>query len=161
MKDTDVTKEWIFELFIRLISQQEAKDSILTSRMEEEKEKVEKELGLRLNLNLSDLHMIACIGDHEPINVTTLSEKMNLTKGSITRISGKLLEQGLIRREQLNDNKKEVFFRLTPRGEQLHMIHDKLHKQVEQRFKQMLDKYTPEQLAFAKVLLQDLLEWEY
>ncbi|MFB5677915.1 MarR family transcriptional regulator [Paenibacillus terreus] len=161
MKGTDVTKEWIFELFIRLISQQEAKDSIMTSRLEEEKEKVEKELGLRLNLNLSDVHMIACIGDHEPINVTTLSEKLNLTKGSITRISSKLLEQSLIRREQLNDNKKEVFFRLTPRGEQLHLIHDKLHKEVEQRFKKMLDKYTPEQLAFAKVLLQDLLEWEY
>lgn len=161
MKETDVTKEWIFELFIRLISQQDAKDSIMTSRLEEEKEKVEKELGLRLNLNLSDLHMIACIGDHEPINVTTLSEKLNLTKGSITRISGKLLEQSLIRREQLNDNKKEVFFRLTPRGEQLHIIHDRLHKEVEQRFKKMLDKYTPEQLAFAKELLQDLLEWEY
>ncbi|MFM9277803.1 MarR family transcriptional regulator [Paenibacillus jiagnxiensis] len=161
MKETDVTKEWIFELFIRLISQQEVKDSVMTSRLEEEKEKVEKELGLRLNLNLSDVHMIACIGDHEPINVTTLSEKLNLTKGSITRISGKLLEQSLIRREQLNDNKKEVFFRLTPRGGQLHVIHDKLHKEVEQRFKKLLDKYTPEQLAFAKMLLQDLLEWEY
>lgn len=161
MKDTDVTKEWIFELFIRLISQQEVKDNVLTSRLEEEKEKVEKTIGFRLNLNLSDVHMIACIGDHEPINVTTLSEKLNLTKGSITRISGKLLEQGLISREQLNDNRKEVFFRLTPRGKQLHMIHDRLHKEVEQRFKKFLDKYTPEQLLFAKELLQDLLEWEY
>ncbi|MDP4097829.1 MarR family transcriptional regulator [Paenibacillus sp. P96] len=161
MKDTDVTKEWIFELFIRLISQQEVKDNVMTSRVEEEKDKLEETLGLRLNLNLSDIHMIACIGDHEPINVTTLSEKMNLTKGSITRISGKLLEQGLIRREQLNDNKKEVFFRLTLRGEQLHVIHDKLHKEVEQRFKDFLGKYTPEQLDFAKELLQDLLAWEY
>ncbi|MCI0768267.1 MarR family transcriptional regulator [Bacillus sp. TL12] len=161
MENNEMMKQWIFELFIRLISQQEVNNSKLTQRVGEEMQKMKDELGFDLDLNISEIHLIACIGDHEPINVTTVSEKINLTKGSITRISTKLLRMELICRVQLNENKKEVYFRLTPKGRKVYEIHARLHHEVEQRFKRFLNKYTPEQLAFSKMLLKDLLDWEY
>lgn len=66
--------------------------------------------------NLSTIHVLDCIGDHEPINHSAIAEKLKLSKASITKISKKLLELELIHRTQLNDNRKEVYFRLTPKG---------------------------------------------
>ncbi|MFB0840754.1 MarR family transcriptional regulator [Paenibacillus oleatilyticus] len=161
MSKTELNKQWIFKLFVELITQQETRDGKFTVRFAEEKRKVESELRQKLDLNLSEIHLIACIGDHGPINVTTISEKTDLTKGSVTRITQKLLALDLIKKQQLHDNKKEVYFRLTAKGQKLHLIHDRLHQDIEQRFMLLLDKYTPEQLTFARELLQDLLEWDY
>lgn len=155
-----MTKQWIFTLFIQLINQQEEKNKQWTERIEEELKKVNEEWSADLNLNRSEIDFIACIGDHEPINVTAVSEKIKLSKGSITRISTKLLNIELIRRVKRNGNKKEVYFLLTPKGAKVYEIYTRLHHEIEQRFKAFLDKYTPEQLAFSKMLLHDLLNWE-
>ncbi|MDR7246521.1 MULTISPECIES: MarR family transcriptional regulator [Priestia] len=161
MYNTELSKQWILELFIQLISQQEIRDSKFTVRFGEEMQKLQSELGMKIDLNLSEIHLIACIGDYGPINVTMISEKTNLAKGSITRISKKLLKLDLIKRQQLLDNKKEVYFRLTAKGQKFHKIHEQIHQEIENRFMSFLDKYTPEQLAFSRRLLQDLLEWDY
>ncbi|CEH29160.1 transcriptional regulator [Aneurinibacillus migulanus] len=161
MHKTELSKQWIFKLFFQLVTQQDMRDSKFTIRFGEKLKMLEAELNLKLDLTLSEIHLIACIGNYGPINVTMISEKTNLTKGSVTRISKKLLKLDLIKRQQLLDNKKEVYFRLTGKGEKLHNIHNRLHQDIEQRFMGFLDKYTPEQLAFSRELLQDLLEWDY
>lgn len=61
----------------------------------------------------------------------------------------------------MNDNKKEVFYSLTSKGRKVHLIHHRIHSEIEERFLAFLDKYTGEQLAFARQLLQDLAEWDY
>lgn len=68
------------------------------------------------SLNMTDVHVMDCIGRHEPINVTTLADRIELSKGTVSKVSTKLLKEGWIRRTQLNDNKKEIYFRLTPLG---------------------------------------------
>ncbi|MFW5434960.1 MarR family transcriptional regulator [Paenibacillus apiarius] len=161
MQNTDLSKQWILKLFLQLITQQDMRESKFMVRFEEQLRIIEAELNVKLDLILSEIHLIACIGEYGPINVTMISEKTNLTKGSVTRISKKLLKLDLIKRQQLIDNKKEVYFRLTGKGEKLHKIHNRLHQEIEQRFMVFLDKYTPEQLAFSRELLQDLLEWNY
>ena len=57
-----------------------------------------------------------------------------MSKASITKISKKLLALDLIHRTQLNDNRKEVYFRLTPQGKKLFELHRALHEAEEQRF---------------------------
>ncbi|GEC88939.1 MULTISPECIES: MarR family transcriptional regulator [Brevibacillus] len=161
MQNTELSKQRIMQLYIQLVTQQEQRESNLTTRMAEEMQKLESEMGMKLNLTLSEIHFIACIGDHGPINVTTISEKVNLTKGSITRISKKLWKLDLIKRQQLVDNKKEVYYRLTAKGQKLYKIHHQVHQDIEQRFMGFLDKYTPEQLAFSRELLEDLLDWDF
>lgn len=96
--------------------------------------------------NLSTIHVLDCIGDHEPINHTAIAEKLKLSKASITKISKKLLELDLIHRTQLNDNRKEVYFRLTPQGKQLFEMHRSMHEAEEQRFMRFLDQYSDDEL---------------
>ena len=68
---------------------------------------MEREFGAEMRLNMSDIHTISCIGDHEPINVTSISEKMEFSKATVSRITAKLTEKGLVSKTQLSDNKKK------------------------------------------------------
>lgn len=96
--------------------------------------------------NLSTIHVLDCIGNHEPVNHSAIAEKLKLSKASITKISKKLLALGLINRFQLNDNRKEVYFRLTHQGKRLYEMHRALHEAEEQRFIRFLDSYSDSEL---------------
>ncbi|MGW8439651.1 MarR family transcriptional regulator [Paenibacillus sp. S33] len=118
------------------------------------------------SLNLTDVHVIDCIGRHEPINVTTLADRIELSKGTVSKVSTKLLKEGWIRRTQLNDNKKEIYFRLTPLGKRLFLVHERLHVKVQQQLFQFLNRYSSEELNVLKRLLSDgvdlleAMEWQ-
>ncbi|MEK3852598.1 MarR family transcriptional regulator [Paenibacillus sp. FSL R7-0340] len=118
------------------------------------------------SLNLTDVHVIDCIGRHEPINVTTLADRIELSKGTVSKVSTKLLKEGWIRRTQLNDNKKEIYFRLTPLGKRLFLVHERLHVKVQQQLFQFLNRYSSEELNVLKRLLSDgvdlleTMEWQ-
>jgi DNA-binding MarR family transcriptional regulator len=156
MDMNESTKHAIFELGVRIFSQHEQsmariKDQILLE-IEDSKMNVN-------NLNLTDIHVIACIGSYEPINVTSIVEKIGVSKASISKIGVKLHKMKLIRRTQLNDNKKEVYFLLTAEGHRLHKLHERIHNDIEASIVRFLSAYTPEQLLFVKGLLQDALNF--
>lgn len=117
------------------------------------------------SLNLTDVHVIDCIGRHEPINVTTLADRIELSKGTVSKVSTKLLKEGWIRRTQLNDNKKEIYFRLTPL-KRLFLVHERLHVKVQQQLFEFLNRYSSEELNVLKRLLSDgvdlleAMEWQ-
>ncbi|OAS18670.1 MarR family transcriptional regulator [Paenibacillus oryzisoli] len=92
--------------------------------------------------SLSTIHVLDCIGNHEPINHSAIVDKLNLSKASITKINKKLLALNLINRTQLNDNRKEVYFRLTSLGKKLFEMHRALHEAEEQNFIRFLDSYS-------------------
>lgn len=106
--------------------------------------------------HLTSVHVIDCIGNNEPINNTALAEKMELSKASITKISVKLLEEGYIKRRQLNDNKKEVYFSLTAKGRQVFELHQRLHKLEEERFMRLLEPFTEAELHAILRFLQSV-----
>ncbi|MCC3380479.1 MarR family transcriptional regulator [Paenibacillus farraposensis] len=117
-------------------------------------------------LNITDVHVIDCIGRHEPINVTTLAERIELSKGTVSKVSAKLLKEGWIRRTQLNDNKKEIYFRLTSSGKKLFLVHERLHAKMQHQLIQFLNRYSSEELEVIKRLLSDgigfleAVEWQ-
>ncbi|WP_334074683.1 MULTISPECIES: MarR family transcriptional regulator [Paenibacillus] len=106
-------------------------------------------------LNITAVHVLDCIGRHEPINSTAISEKMELSKASITKITGKLLEERLVTRTQLKDNKKEAYFRLTPAGKEIYRLHLRLHEEEKARFFRFLDQYTEGELRTIQRFLLD------
>jgi DNA-binding MarR family transcriptional regulator len=107
------------------------------------------------SLNITSVHVIDCIGRHEPINSTAIAERMELSKASITKISGKLLADGLVKRTQLKDNRKEIYFRLTVRGRKVFELHNRLHQTEAARFQLFLDRYSDEELTVIRHFLQD------
>ena len=81
-------------------------------------------------LTLSELHVIACIGKQGQVNVTAISQEMDMTRGAISKISTKLLQRGYLVKKQRADNQKEVHFQLTPMGDEIFRLHEELHEQA-------------------------------
>ncbi|MRG28570.1 MarR family transcriptional regulator [Laceyella tengchongensis] len=150
---SDLTKQLIHEMYSRLLHLNE--------------QRLDTELHLFLKQatvdqitfipkNMTAIHVIDCIGDNEPINNTAIAKRMNLSKANITKISVKLLDEGLIKRFQLNDNKKEIYFRLTSKGKHVYELHKKLHKRKEQQFYQFLDSFSATEQEVILKFLQKL-----
>jgi len=60
-----------------------------------------------------------------------------------------------VRKAQLNDNKKEVYFRLTPVGKKLFAAHHEIHSKERQRMYEFLERYSESELEFIKRLRAD------
>lgn len=104
MEHFDQVKKQIYDLrwkMMHLLEQEESWE-IATFR------KKALEEGLREgSYNFSMIHVIDCIGRYEPINSTSIADKMELSKASITKMTSKLFDEGFVKRTQLNDNKKK------------------------------------------------------
>ncbi|UNK19537.1 MarR family transcriptional regulator [Paenibacillus sp. N3/727] len=109
-----------------------------------------------LPTNMTSLHVIACIGEHQPINNIAIAKKMNLSKANITKISTKLIKEGLITRFQSPDNKKEIYFELTSKGHSLFELHEKIHKQKEKEFYAFIDTFSQSEQKVILKFLQDM-----
>ncbi|WP_079912530.1 MarR family transcriptional regulator [Paenibacillus sp. 32352] len=156
MDSIKANKSAILEHFIQFLQQKEQYESWITGSYLEE---IRKHIGVELSLNMTELHTIACIGEREPINVTSIAEALNLSKGNTSKVTNKLLKAGWVRRAQLSDNKKEVYFRLTPVGKKIFAVHDELHTKEKQRMYEFLEKYTEAELELIKQLFEDLIDF--
>lgn len=147
-----LTKQLIYDIYVRLLHLNEQKAN--TSLQQFFKEAAEEDV-IDVPKNITSIHVVDCIGQHEPINNTGIAKKMNLSKANVTKISTKLIKEEFINRYQLSDNKKEVYFKLTRKGRQIFDLHEKLHKKKELAFYQFLDSFSQdEQNAVLKFLEQ-------
>lgn len=108
--------------------------------------------------NLTSVHVIDCIGNNEPINNTSIAEKMNLSKASISKISNKLLQEGFIKRNQMVDNKKEVYFTLSPKGKRIYELHATMHELMEDRFISVLNELSESEIQASLKFFQVMIE---
>ena len=130
----------LMDLFAKYMEKQE----ILSKLTEDEK---------LHGYNYSEIHTIAAIGDLTEPNVTQIANHMNVTKGAISKIAKKLLEQNLIEAYQRDGNKQKIFFRLTESGQFLYDEHAKRHN-----FIKRFDAETVEQIEKFMRAFNDYLE---
>jgi DNA-binding MarR family transcriptional regulator len=93
----------------------------------------------------SEVHYIEYIGKNPDSNVTKLAESLYMTRGAISKMTRKLIEKDIIESYQKPDNKKEIYFRLTEKGQVINKIHEKLHKEFQERDKAVFEQITEEQ----------------
>lgn len=93
----------------------------------------------------SEVHCIEYIGRNVDSNVTKLAESFYMTRGAMSKITKKLLKKGIIESYQKPDNKKEIYFSLTEQGKEVYKIHEKLHKEFQDRDKVVFEQITEEQ----------------
>lgn len=93
----------------------------------------------------SEVHCIEYIGRNVDSNVTKLAESFYMTRGAISKLTKKLIEKGLIESYQKQNNKKEIYFRLTEQGTVIYKIHEELHKEFRDRDKAVFEQVTEEQ----------------
>ena len=103
----------------------------------------------------SEVHCIEYIGKSADANVTKLAQTFYVTRGAISKLTKKLMEKGLIESYQKPSNKKEVYFRLSKQGKEIHKIHMNLHKEFQKRdkvvFAQVTEKQFDAMLRFAEM----------
>ncbi|KGP80629.1 MULTISPECIES: MarR family transcriptional regulator [unclassified Paenibacillus] len=152
MDSKDRTKQLLYDQFIRFLHVYENhKDTEIEHFLSiAQRESIDK-----IPQHLTAVHMIDCIGRHEPINNTGIAEAMNLSKASITKIGNKLLEEGFVKRTKMNDNKKESYFRLSPQGKKIFELHERLHVHEAERFYRSMDKYSEVELKIIHQFLHD------
>lgn len=93
----------------------------------------------------SEVHYIECIGRNADSNVTKLAESLYMTRGAISKMTKKLIKKGIIESYQKPDNKKEIYFKLTQKGQEINKLHEELHKEFQERDKVVFDEITEEQ----------------
>ena len=138
----------LMNLFVKYMEKQE----ILSKLTEDEK---------LHGYNYSEIHTIAAIGDLAEPNVTQIANYMNVTRGAISKITKKLLEQNLIEAYQREGNKQKIFFRLTKSGQFLYEEHEKRHNlwlKRDNAFIKQFDLKTVEQVEKFMKVFNDYLE---
>jgi DNA-binding MarR family transcriptional regulator len=154
MANNQTSKQDIHGLFIKFLHQQEQYEARENEAFLKE---FSKTLAIKASLNMTEIHVIACIGHHEPLNLTSITDKMELSKGNISKVCTKLLKEGFVRKTQLSDNKKEVYFRLTPLGKKLYTLHEDLHTKAQEQLFSFLDQYNETELEFVNRFLADIV----
>lgn len=101
---SDLTKQMIYDIYVRLLhlNEQKANTSLQQFLRIPQKSDVAE-----IPKNMTSIHVIDCIGQHEPINNAGIARKMNLSKANVTKISTKLIKEEFINSYQLTDNKKK------------------------------------------------------
>jgi DNA-binding MarR family transcriptional regulator len=107
---------------------------------------------------LTGLRVLNAIGRLEPVNGITISAQFRIPKGTVSKVTRRLIAQNLISTEFLPKNKKEILFRLTPLGRELFEVHRAFDAQMERGFVRFLQRYPPDELRLLARVLQDATE---
>lgn len=110
---------------------------------------------------ITAMHVIDVIGRLEPVNGITVAEQSHIPRGTVSKVTRRLLSKNLLRTESLPNNKKEILFRLTPLGRELFQVHRAFDEQMEKGFVQFLQRYSEDELQFLVRLLHDAMQTSF
>lgn len=104
----------------------------------------------------SEVHVIHAIATDSSMKMRGLAAILGITKGAMTKLAAKLETKGLIRRYQYLENRKDVYFQLTPLGQEVYEGHLRYHQEREKRLYASYRDINPEE---AKIILRFLSEY--
>ena len=107
------------------------------------------------DLTLVTMRVIDAIGHLEPVNGATISAQFRIPKGTVSKVTRRLVAQELVQTESLPNNKKEILFRLTPLGAEVWRVNRAFDERMQRGFTQFLRRYTLDELRFLVRLLGD------
>lgn len=107
-------------------------------------------------LSVSSLHVLDVIYAHDGIKGIDIAREMGLTKGAVSKITRKLLEQDLIRKKQLPDNLKEIYYSVTPLGAELAELHRVFHEEKDHKAVELLASFDEASLEIVADFLEKL-----
>src|SRR5579871_1678362 len=102
--------------------------------------------------------VIDAIGRLEPVNGITISTQFRIPKGTVSKVTRRLIAQNLVSTEFLPNNKKEILFRLTPLGREVFEVHRAFDAQMERGIVRFLQRYSADELRLLARILQDATE---
>ncbi len=109
-----------------------------------------------LNYTYAEMHCIDCIGKIENPNVTKIAQEIKLTKAAISKNIKKLLAKNAIEIYKNPTNKKEIYYKLTPIGQEVFSMHLKMHETWCNKDNEFFKQFKKEDL---EILLNILSEY--
>ncbi|NBD25383.1 helix-turn-helix domain-containing protein [Paenibacillus glycinis] len=107
------------------------------------------------------LHVLDAIGKLGRANGIALSTRYGFPKGTVSKVTKRLASRNLIVIESLPGNKKELHFSITPLGEKVYALHERLDEQIQAGAVRFMADYSPEQLHFVKEFMQKLVRTSF
>ncbi|WIG60343.1 MAG: hypothetical protein OJF49_003091 [Ktedonobacterales bacterium] len=104
------------------------------------------------------LRVVDAIGRLNLVNGSTISAQFRIPKGTVSKVTRRLIAQKLVSTESLPNNKKEILFRLTPLGRDLFQVHRAFDEQMERGFRRFLQRYDPNELRLLVRVLGEAIE---
>ena len=114
--------------------------------------------GTLRNFTVNEMHCIDYIGKLKNPNVTKLSAVLNLTRGGVSRLIKRLLAQAAVKTYTNNNNKKEIYYSLTPLGKKVFVAHAHLHKACHKYDSRFFKQFTPKEQEIAVRFIQQYIE---
>lgn len=109
--------------------------------------------------NYSEIHTIDAIGELTDPNVTQIANHMNLTRGAISKITKRLIEEDLVESYRQSGNKQKIFFRLTSSGKCLYSEHKERHKLWQERDEAFIDGFDSETIERVEEFMMSFNEY--
>lgn len=106
----------------------------------------------------SEIHTVQAIGDSTDINLTELSLKLDVSKSAVSKFVKKLLDKGLITKNKLQGNNKEVVFGLTDKGRTAYLGHKRFDQDTFSPIYKILSKLDNEQIDFMEKFFGELIQ---
>lgn len=100
-----------------------------------------------------EIHMIKMIGDYPGIHSAELARKFGITRPVVHKTLQKLMERGLIIKEDDTGDKKRSLLYLTPKGQVAYRAHEKYHNEQDKALFDFLADMPGEKLATIKEFL--------
>jgi DNA-binding MarR family transcriptional regulator len=104
---------------------------------------------------ITALRVVDAIGRLEPVNGATIATQFHIPKGTVSKVTRRLIAQRLATSEPRPGNQKEILFRLTPLGRRLFTFHRRFDEQMERGFSQFLQRYGADDLRVLVRVLRD------
>ncbi|MBP2643414.1 MAG: MarR family transcriptional regulator [Firmicutes bacterium] len=120
--------------------------------------KVPSDYGTGQILYQSEIHTIEAINNHENVNASELAAILGITNGAINQVTNKLVKKGLIEHYRMNNNKKEVYYRLTSKGKIANTEHSKYHEKTYLNMTQYLDELNPDNIKIINTFLEKVAD---
>lgn len=126
-------------------------------------------LPARLDVSVRELstqavHLLAAIADGlrdvGTVNVVGLAAQTGQLKGTVSKHVQRLVGAGLVGREPVPGNRKEIRLSLTPDGRRVVEVHRQMHDEINGGLQDFLLRYTATELSVVAKVLGDLLRAE-
>lgn len=103
-------------------------------------------------LFISEIHTLASVQNHEPVNVTELAVVLGVTKSAISQVTGKLEKKCFLQKYKGSDNDKNIMLRLTPKGDKAVDGYEKFQKELFADLIDELEAMDQDQVEFIRLV---------
>ncbi|MDN6968529.1 winged helix-turn-helix transcriptional regulator [Oenococcus sp. UCMA 17063] len=93
----------------------------------------------------------------QDLSISDVVSRTGLSQGGVSRRVNMMSKKGIIQKYQNDKNKKTVFLKLNPIGQELVGFHRKLHDHIKESFFQKTQRFNEEQIRVVISFLEAIL----